>query len=183
MEKKTWPIKELVIAYLAISKVINWSDKISDLNQGGWEEIGIAILNRLLEQDIMIILLILAMLVLDRKIEKAHSKKSSVVKMLKLHCFGALVVVAVLFTYFSSLNWIFAGGNFNFAEYSRGFIRYIPFTLGIYVASIIIIEVKQYIKMKSSSSLEGKLESLDILLKDKVLSQEEYDCAKKRLYD
>jgi hypothetical protein len=66
-------------------------------------------------------------------------------------------------------------------EYTVSIVESFPFSLGIYIASIVFLEAKQFHKNKKITSIEEKEKSLDAFLKDGILSQEEYDCAKKRL--
>ena len=183
MEKRALPIKEIIISYLAINKVFYWGNYISQINLGEWGEAGTAIFFRLIGQDIFIILLIIAFLVLERQIEKKQSKDCTLTKNIILYSVGALVILAVSYIYFLGANLIFTT-EFNLANYTRGFVSNgVPSALVLYIASSIFLEFKERKKKKNKKigTLEDKHDSLMLLLKEGVLSKEEYDSAIERL--
>ena len=177
MKKRNWaPIKEMVIAYLAISKMLYWMSIIpvaSDL--GG---IAHAILERLLQRDIVLIIVIVFIYFFERAFIMKQDKWSGIAGQIWLAIGGYGIFSIILIAYQRTFAWILA----------------IPFDVGLFISEFMlgwtvvffiimgVLTVKEHFKKKEAlqyavdvQSTEIKLEMLKALLEDEVLSREEFD--------
>ena len=85
-KKKHWQtVKEILFAYLAISKLMTWGGYFQNLGQGNlWDDIALSgerLLSRLLNQDLMLISGVILFFFLERLIY-AKNKDGGVVKLI-----------------------------------------------------------------------------------------------------
>lgn len=188
-KKARWlPIKEILFTYLAISKIMYWFNTIVAMNQSDLGNVGEAVLMRFLNQDLMLIISVMAFFVLNQLIELKKSKYSTVLEYVVFYAIGYVVLVGIVFVYNLIMILIFSAQYFSLGEFVRGFISFMPsFTLG-YLVVAAALEIKLYFKKKvkpayvlSVQSTGDTLAMLKALLDDGVLTQEEFDCKKEKL--
>ncbi|MCL2396540.1 MAG: SHOCT domain-containing protein [Defluviitaleaceae bacterium] len=189
--KKSWsPIKEMLFTYLAITKILYWVNTIAAMNQNDLGSAGEAVLMRLINQDAMLIVGVVAFYFLDKRIALKKSKYSSILEYVIFYAVGYVVLMGIAFVYNAAMGLIFSAQYFSWGEFVSAFIGFLPgVTLG-YLAVVVIFEIKHYFKKKTApgyeppaKSAEDKLAMLKILLDDGVLTQEEFDCKKGKLMD
>ena len=98
--KKSWsPIKEMLFTYLAITKVMYWMNTIMVLEQRGLSSVSQAVMNRLLNQDAILIVSVIAFYYLDKKIQLKQSKYSKVLEHIIFYTIGFAALMGMfLFT-------------------------------------------------------------------------------------
>ena len=187
-KEKGFPVKETVVAYLAISKAMYWINIITaaDGLSGVWS----AILERLLERDIVIVLFIISVYTFEYIFIMKRKKWSGNLAQVILIGIGYVMFVVILFVYLLLMNWI-VQESFSLRSFLTGFFG--GGLLSLSVSYIIIagfIFGKESLKKKEAyayaldiQSKDIKLETLKSLLDDGVLSQEEFDIQKAKLLE
>ncbi|MCL2376180.1 MAG: SHOCT domain-containing protein [Defluviitaleaceae bacterium] len=180
-KEKRSAIWEMLFSFLVISKVLYYSDFITaSLNQGGLWAMGETLLNRMLTQDILIILIILLTFNTERLVTMILSKYNKIVNQMMVHIIDYVLYMGVLATYFGLM--LFFGIFENFS-----WLVFLIYSSIIYLVIIIAIEAKKYLKKKEMTaythalSTDEKLAMLKTLLDNSVLTQEEYDRKKEEL--
>lgn len=183
MKKEKWsPIKEILFTYLAVNKIMYWFNTIINLNQSDLGNVSEIVLERILTQDLQLIIGVAVIFYLDKLIELKKSKYSSVLEYALFYVIGFVVLASISFTYNLIMVMIFSAQNVNISEFAGEFISFMPiFALG-YLVVAVALEAKLYFKKKETKTYEhaacgneDKLAMLKILLDDNTLTQEEYD--------
>lgn len=100
-KKSKWSgLKEGIILYLAISKIFYWMNLVGEMAQADFEGAWPFIIDRVLNQDLPIILVITALIIIDRL------KGNLYVKLV----IGYVAYIAIIFVYNIVINWIFGDG-------------------------------------------------------------------------
>jgi len=191
MKKVKWsPIKEIVFTYLAVNKIMYWANMIITMHQSDLGNVGHAVLMRVLNQDLLLIIGVTAFYFVDKLINLKKSKYSSIAEYAILYAIGYVMLLGLGFMYNLIMVLIFSTQEFSMIEFVRAFISFVPsYTMGYLIATA-ALEIKQYFKKmgeKSSKeilpdqSTEEKLTMLHILLNDGILTQEEFDQKKMKL--
>ena len=138
MKKGKWsPILEMLFAYLAVSKILYWINNISQIAQSDFDNAGQLVLNRLMSQDLALILCVIFFYFLDRLEIKLILKY--------------LISYVIFITIVSSNIWLV--DRFLIAEQGSLLAQFtfmgffINFTV-IYVIIAIIMCIKDYLKNK-----------------------------------
>jgi len=182
MKKDKWSaVKEILFTYLAINKIMYWYTTIMTLNQSDLDGVGQAVLMRLLNQDLVVIMGIVMFFYLDKFISQKQSKSNNTLSIIAFYGIGYVAFLTLQVVYSWVMSWFFP-----IEWYS--IVSYIPqITLG-YIIVAVVLNLKYYFKSKEASvyavsapSTEEKLAMLQVLLDDGTLSQEEFD-QKKLLY-
>ena len=168
----------MLFSYLAISKIIYYFDiTVSAFFQGGLWAMGEAVLNRLITQDLLIILIILLTFNTEEFVSSKISKFSKTVNQVIVHVIDYVLYIGVLFAYFLLMNFF---GFFNNVSLRDNLIAFSV----LYLVIVVIVEIKKYLKKKEMTkytptlSEYEKLVMLKTLRDNGVLTQEEYDCKK-----
>jgi len=174
-------IWQVTFSFLVVSKVLYYSDFItSALSRGGLLAMGEAVLNRLLTQDILIILIILLTFNTEKFVASKIKKFDKSVNQIIVHIIDYVLYMGVLAIYFWAMLF------FNFFQDFSWFVFFI-YSSSIYLVIIIVLESKKYLKKKEITghtlilSEDEKLSMLKTLLDNSVLTQEEYNSKKKEL--
>ena len=184
MGAKKWvwsPIKEILFTYLAISKILYWFNTIIAMNQSDLESVGVAVLNRLLYQDILLISGVILFFFLDKHIHRKRSKSRKILEHILFYGVGYVALMAVTLIYFLVMRLVF--GPF---EIDWGSL--FGYTFVAYIVVAIVLNIKDYFKAKSSSgyasdaqSTDDKLAMLKALHNDGILTQDEFNQKKEKL--
>ena len=127
IKAKKWPVKEMVLTFLAISKVGAWIDKISQFAENDYENMWLLILNRILSRDIWIVVGVIVYFVLD---------KYKINDLLK-----SIILYFVILFGLNVFYWVYIGAIvFNL-------IWIMNFTV-MYVIMTAVLYVKDYLKNK-----------------------------------
>jgi len=177
-KKSAFTLKELLFAYLAISKLMYWMDNIVAIGQDELGEVGRMVLNRLLNQDIMIIIILLAMFLLEHYISTHPALTKSVTKNILVYGIGYVIYIVSLVVYVFALNWIFQQQLPQLSGLGVFLLEFSAF----YVIACVFLYVKERIKEREAKKhilADKKSEDtqalLDILHERGVLTQEEYE--------
>ena len=139
------------------------------------------VLERLLTQDIIIILVILLTFQTEKLVTMQILKYNKTVNQTIVHIIDYLLYIGVLAIYFGAMN--FAVGFFPNMFNLEVFIY---FSI-LYLVIVAVVEIKKYFKKKEKTgytpvlSADEKLTMLKTLLDNSVLTQEEYDRKKDEL--
>jgi len=191
MKKGKWsPVKEILFTYLAINKIMYWFYTITTMNQSDIETIGRIVSTRLINQDLILIMGVIACYFLNKLIAIKRSKYSNILEYAIFYVIGYATLMGIGFGYNLIINLIFSAQDFSLVAFVREFIGFVPsFTLG-YLVVATVLEVKEYFKQKGKEvsddtsptpSTDDKLTMLKVLLDSNVLSQEEFDHKKQKL--
>ena len=171
----------MLFSYLVISKVLYYSDIITTaLNEGGLSAMGETILSRFLARDILIILIILLTFNTEKFVTLTLSKYNKTVNPMIVHSIDYVLYMGVLAIYFWTMLFFGIFQNMNW-------LVFFIYSSIIYLAIVIAIEGKKYLKKKEMTAYthvlntDEKLVMLKTLLDNSVLTQEEYERKKDEL--
>ena len=182
-KRRNWkPIKEMLIAYLAVSKILYWINIISATDN--IEGMIHSVSQRLLEQDIVLILFIVFGYLFEAKLIWKQKKWNSVFTQIVLAVGSYVVFIIILTAYLRVMAWIFPiPSGFGFFWLNNILSWSIT-----YFIIMIAMTLKQHFKKKEAAeyvldvqSTSIKLEMLETLLADGVLSQDAFDKQKEKL--
>ena len=183
VEKKKWlPVKQMLVTYLAISKMLYWINVISTAQglEGMWR----AISERLLYRDIVLIIFIVFIYIFEYQFIEKQQKWTGISAQIKLNIVGCAMLLIILTTYV----WV------------TSLIRSVPFDVVLFlrghmlnymvIYSIIAgtLTAKESYKKKEAAEYaldiqctNIKCEMLECLLAEGVLSKEEFDKQRAKL--
>ena len=148
-KKGSWSkFKEILFTYLAINKIMYWFNTITALNQSDIEGVGQAVFMRVLNQDLIVILGVIAFFFFNELLESKKSTHSNFTGYLIFYVVGYVGLLGIAFCYFLILNLIFPVQEFSFAGYVREFIFALPSISIGYLVVAVVLEVKLYFKKK-----------------------------------
>jgi len=151
MKKKSWTtIKEILFLYLAANKVMDWMNTIDTASQGDLEGVGEAILIRILNRDIILIVPIIIIYSLDKFLYfKKESKYSNALKELAIYAMGYGGMIGFLYIYYWILSWFFP------IELPR-IDALVNNTIAIYTIITIALTVKLHFKRKKEENPDSE---------------------------
>ena len=165
--------KQLFFTYLLVNKVMYWMDVFNGLD--GFGEFGMMFLSRMVNQDIMVILVLIAMHVLEEKLHPNDSLGNDFKKNALFMVLGWLIFLAMLSGYL-----LFVGlfVEVTIDSWPR---LLLDFTIGYLIIGAVIY-VKDSMKKKEAESYltdgdshEAQRYMLESLHKNGVLTQEEFE--------
>jgi len=166
--KKSAPIKEMFITYLAVSKVIYWIDTI--MNPGyGWQDMANAFFMRMLERDFALIMVVILFYFIESYVmEKVRG--SNIAKTLIIHSICYVSLIGLTYLYLWILSFFFT------IEFPQ-LVEMMGFTLFGYVAAAVFLEIKERFKKNEIKSYmsNDKLGMLEALRDEGILTQEEFE--------
>ena len=151
LKKRNWfSIKNILLTYLALNKILYWFNTIASLDQTDFRTVANVIISRFLNQDLLLILSVIAFFYLDEKIEQKKDKHSKVLEYVKFYAIGYVLLLGIILVYNVLINLVFRAENFYFAEFFREFLSFIPSITVGYIVVAVVMEVKQYFKAKEA---------------------------------
>ena len=184
VKKKSFKItlKEMLLSFLAISKVMYYSNFVFSIDHANLGSMGTALLSRILTNDMLIIIGVILFFVLDgfiqRKLEKdkiEKSKRRIILEAIVFYVIFYIIMMSIVYLYIWVLSLFFGG-------VSLDWIAGIVYSLFAYVAAIVVLNAKEYFKKKtateyvpSGKSVNEKIELLEILCKEGVLTPDEFE--------
>ena len=178
----------MVFAYLAISKAMYWFNIVAMAE--GLDGVGSAVLERLIYQDIVIILFVIFIYTFEYLFVIKQKKWSGILAQGILIGIGYVMFVVILFTYVLVLNWT-VQESFNLPSFFQGFFGndLLTFSISYFVIAGYIF-VKESFKKKEAyayaldiQSKDIKLAMLTALLDDGALSREDFDIQRVKLLE
>ncbi|MCL2372298.1 MAG: hypothetical protein FWC78_02725 [Defluviitaleaceae bacterium] len=131
MKNKKWSgVKEGIIMYLAISKIMYWANIASDMAQNDFEGAWPLIVDRILLQDLPLVLVIACIVVIDR------SRANSYLKF----ALGYLAYLGIIFVYLLVLFGVFEDGFMAGVLFFRD--SFLSFTI-MFVVITVVLSVKE----------------------------------------
>ena len=185
---KGLPIKEMLVAYLAISKASYWLNLIATAE--GFDGVWGAVLERLLSRDIMIILLVIAVYTFEYMFVMKRKKWSGNLAQAIVIGIGYVMFVIIAFTYLLAINWILQD-SFDVRSFlTEGFWgNFFNLTISYFVIAGFVF-VKESLKEKEAYAYALDIQKKDIILEtlnalhdDGALSQEDFDIQKAKLLE
>ncbi|MCL2522285.1 MAG: hypothetical protein FWE36_05425 [Erysipelotrichales bacterium] len=175
MKNSKWlVVKEMLFAYLAVSKIFYWLNYFADMQVG---ETGGAILERILNQDIIIIASVIIFFFLEKFIYmKKNSKYDNIITTIKLYSAAYIALIGFLYLYLLILSLFLP------IEFPDFWTTVGSSMLGFVVIAF-LLNIKYALKFKKveDKNIDDKLTMLEVLLKDGILNQEEFNQKKKML--
>jgi len=166
--KKSTPIKEMFITYLAVSKVLYWVDTIA--NPGyGWQDMVNAFFMRMLERDFALIMVVILFYFIEGYVMK-KVRGSNTAKIVLIHGICYVSLIGLTYLYLWILSFFFS------IEYPL-LREMVGFTLFGYVAAAVFLEIKDRFKKNEIKSYmsNDKLGMLEALRDEGILTQEEFE--------
>ena len=163
MKKVKWlSIKNVLFTYLAINKILYWFNTITALDQTDFGTAANVILSRFLNNDLLLILSIIAFFYLDEKIEqkkakhrkKKKAKHRKILEYVKFYAIGYVMIMGIILVYNVLMISIFQTENFYLAEFMLAFLNFIPNLTAGYLVVAVALEIKQYFKAKEKEAHE-----------------------------
>jgi len=182
-KKPIFSFKELLFAYLAISKLMYWTNNIVAIQQSGISGILYMIVSRLLAQDIMTIWILIVMFYLEYYIETHPAISKGLLKSVLLYIIGYVLYVASIVTYMLILGLFI---DVQISSWADVVVHYSIF----YLIACVVLNLKGRMKKKEAEiyileekANEDTLVLLSALHERGVLTLEEYESKKARLSD
>jgi len=185
-KREKWkPIMEILFTYLAISKILYWYNNVTAMGQGDILGAVEGFLIRFVYNDLILIIGVIFFYFLDKFIVLKKSRERTVFMGIIENIIFYVVGYGVLMVISTAYSVILAIIEGTFGQFSwSGFMVYIGYTLPAYLVVIAVFNIKDYFKKKGKEIAEGetdsqikdkKLSMLESLLKDGILTQEEFD--------
>lgn len=176
-KKGKWlPIKEILIVYLAVSKALYWVETMGGIGQSDFGDMASALFMRLLERDLLLIAVVILFYFLDGLTQR-KLKDSKIWEYIVFYVVGFIGLMGLYYLYVWMLSWFFV------VEIPSIMVAVGDMLPG-YLVAMIAIGVKQHFKEREKKNtkeqlrvetFEDKLGMLEILLRDGILNQEEFE--------
>jgi hypothetical protein len=180
-KKSAFTFKELLFAYLAISKAMYWMNNFAAIQQDAIGEVWRMVLDRLLTQDIMIIWILLVMFLLEHYIETHPAISKGMAKHMLIYSIGYVFYTLSIVGHTLMLGLFFYVEISSWAEFVFGYSVF-------YVVACVVLTLKERMKKKEAEMYiptekinEDTLILLNTLRERGVLSQDEYESKKSEL--
>ncbi|MCL2248485.1 MAG: hypothetical protein FWC13_04380 [Oscillospiraceae bacterium] len=170
--KKVLDVKQMLFYYLAITKIFYWIGTLNAIENLG--EFGNVFINRMINQDIMTIIILVAMSVLDYYLFRGKDS-GDFIATIKLYILGFIIFIALIIGY-TLLLGLFITVNINdwpmfILDWA---IIFVVICVGLYIKDRFKAkEAEKYLPNADTS--EGKLAMLKTLCEKGVLTQAEFD--------
>ena len=180
MKKRNWvPIKSMLFTYLAVSKMIYWINLVTAVD--GIENVWPAILERFMQQDLVLIVFIALTYFFDKEVKKRNGFLKHIIYVVGNYLlFGVILITFMLIT--------------NQITPTLAILIEIllsPFMLNWSVMFFVVmgaLELKELLKKKEAAEYALNIQSADIkhemlqtLLEDGALTHEEFEKQKAKL--
>ena len=129
--------------YLAISKIFYWFNVIGELARNDWEDAGTFVINRILNQDLPIILVVACLVIIDMSKGKFWTKIA----------IGYVAYIGILVVYSVSMAWIFDGDPMAGLTFFRD--SFVTFTIQFAIIAVILQIKESFMKKVKETPAEG----------------------------
>jgi len=190
MEQKRWSVaKEILFTYLAITKIWSWYMKAINLDFSEPNQAFYSLLDRILGLELMLIIGVIFFVFLEKKIFENHSAHKSFLHHVLFYVIGFMMITGINFLYLFLLHVIFESGTISFSEFVQNFFSAMGWVAIGFIVVMVAFNVKSYFKAKEAESTYAieakahadKVEMLNILFADGILSEEEFTQKKEML--
>ena len=142
MKNRKWSgLKAGIIMYLAISKIFYWMNMVGEMAQNDFENALPILTDRIINQDLPLILVVACLVVIDMSKGKIHTKLA----------IGYVAYIGIIFVYSVVIAWIFQGdpvtGILLFGQ------QFVGYTISFVVVAI-ILELKEHFAKKVKDTPE-----------------------------
>ena len=144
-KKSAFTFKELLFAYLAISKLMYWMNNIAAIQQDEFGEVWRMVLDRILLQDIMTIWILVAMFLLDHYIETHPSITNGSIKKILVYGLGYVIYIVSIVVYMLVLG-LFPNMNIyidSWWDFIFGFSIF-------FIVACVVLNIKERLKKKEA---------------------------------
>ena len=170
--RKVIDVKQLLFYYLAITKIFYWIGALGAIENLG--EFGTVFINRMINQDIMTIIVLIALSVLDYYLFRGKDSNDFIATV-KLYLLGLIMFLALIVGYTFLLGLFFP---VNIDDWPLFLLNWVV----IFVVICVALFIKDKLKAKEAEKYlpdadtsEGKLAMLKTLHEKGVLTQAEFD--------
>ena len=174
-KKSAFSFKELLFAYLAISKLMYWMNNIAAIRQDELGEVWRMVLNRILSQDIMTIWILVAMFLLEHYIETHPTFSKGSLKHILVYGIGYVIYIVSVVLYVLLLSVLI---NTQIGGWGVLLINFSFF----YMAVCVVLNIKDRMKKKEAElyipaekTNEDSIALLSTLHERGVLTKGEYE--------
>ena len=165
---KKWSFaKEMLFTYLAINKILYWYGYVASLSQNNLSNVGQAILQRILSQDLIIIISLVFFYYFDKFLATKKSKLSDFRENVISYTVGYVVLMSFMILYTILIHLIMQEP----IDYWGILILY---GTGGYITVAVVLYLKNYFKKKTATPDE-KLVMLTTLRDSGILTEEEFE--------
>jgi len=177
-EKRGLPLKEILFSYLALSKVLYWLDMINSAEYGDFWSGARVIWSRLINRDILLIVIVILFFVLEKLILK-KSKQGDILKQALLYVAGFVGVIGLFYIYLWVGSWFVPTVTF------PPLLTMVVDNIIGYILVVIMLNIKIYFKTREKETYQAASPVLDAdndlvmlqaLFERGILTQEEFDC-------
>jgi len=186
-ERKQSTVLEMLFMYLVITKVLYFFNTFYAFIQDGLDlgTAAEAFLIRFLNQDFMIIVGVLIFYKLEKVIDKKKSKDNTLLATIMFYVIGYVLLMGASLAYSYIINTI-TGQIFNLDE----FFYFLRLSIFWYIIIIVVLNLKYLLKSKEKKlyeinpanySEDEKTYMLEVLFRDGLLTQEEFDSKKEKV--
>ncbi|MCL2415200.1 MAG: SHOCT domain-containing protein [Defluviitaleaceae bacterium] len=197
IKKEKWkPAMEILFTYLAISKIIYWYNNVTAMGQGDILGAIQGFMIRFVYNDLVIIIGVVFFYFLYKLLVFKKSRERTVLKSIIegiiFYAVGFVVIAVVSIVYSVMLAGIEGVlSEFNWSEFNwNGLWVSAGNAVPAYIVVCVVLVIKEYSKKKGKEIAEcetdaqindKKISMLESLLKDGVLTQEEFDDKKEKV--
>jgi len=172
-------IINVIITYLAVSKVLYWVDMIAGLDGTGFGAVAHGVFMRLLDRDLIMITIIILITILSAVVDR-KSKAGEIQKLIFVYIIMYIAMIGLYYGYVALLNLFI---HVEFAPLGGLMLS----TAQGYVAIIVFFTIKDYLKKKADKELaadpadgeltmaQSRIAILQTLLDDGILTQDEFN--------
>ena len=184
-KRKGQSIKEMLFTYLAISKILYWIGIISEGHdfEGIWRVVS----QRLLEQDIVLILVVVFIHFSEKKFVLIQKKWRGILAQIVFIVSSYFMFIIIMLAYEVIISLIFSM-PFNIVAFLLS-ADMRNWTIIFFIIAFALISKENFKKKEAAEyaldiqTSNIQLEMLEVLLADGVLSQEEFDKQKMKLHE
>ena len=152
-KNKGWStFKEIIFIYLAINKIMYWYNTVLEMGQSDLENVGSAVLMRLLAQDLQLIIGVVAIYFLGRIFYQKKHKYNTFSQKLIFYGICYFVVMGIGFVYNFGMIVIFWAQDINFGEFVLEYISFVPAVSLAYLVVVAVLEIKLLFKNKAKET-------------------------------
>jgi len=173
-KKKSKAVMEIILTYLAVSKILYWVDVVMYAGIGNWLDVLHNVINRGLTRDFPIIIVVILFHFIEKYVmKKARGGKAYKIALMHFICCIALFASTYLYL------WVL---SFFFEIIFPPVLMLAPNMLIGYGVAAVVLELKDKFKKKQiEEHMNDNLVLCEKLRKEGVLTEEEYEAKKAML--
>ena len=143
-QKKWTGLKEGIIMYLAISKIFYFQGMIEEMTQNDWEGALPILIDRVLNRDLPLILVIACLVIIDMSKGKFYIKLA----------IGYVAYIGIILAYSVAMAWLFQGDPMEGLLFFRE--QFLGFTIQFAIIAV-ILDIKERFMKKVKDTPEDEM--------------------------